>query len=283
MSEFIKEKVKVDINDDVGVKGPIDGRKYTLTHSDITGELFLTIGTKYDYSKITEMRDELLANLTQYELQVILHVDGNDGITESIVRDKIFRRELPLALKAVVYGDRLFFELNRSLYELPVSVKFESKFPEYNVIENWGIIGDYLVKADRFDNVSIKEEFYPPIFPKPIYNYKKHVQPIKNMINNEVVNHALIIMLEPYIRSEIYMVFGYNTQYCLKRAEILSSKIVNSYSPCTDEYEIIIGMKVGKVLPIYNNIIITFLINQDIVKIMSVKNPRNLEEATLEI
>ena len=32
-----------------------------LTHSDITGELFLTIAAKYDYDKITDMRDEVLA------------------------------------------------------------------------------------------------------------------------------------------------------------------------------------------------------------------------------
>lgn len=35
---------------------------YTLTHSDITAELFLTIGLKTAYNKINAMRDEVLAN-----------------------------------------------------------------------------------------------------------------------------------------------------------------------------------------------------------------------------
>jgi len=44
-----------------GETNPIIPRKYTLTHSDITRELFLTIAAKYDYDKITDMRDKVLS------------------------------------------------------------------------------------------------------------------------------------------------------------------------------------------------------------------------------
>ena len=43
---------------------PLEGRKYTLTHSDVTAELFLDIGYVYNYEVVNcEMRDEVLAKM----------------------------------------------------------------------------------------------------------------------------------------------------------------------------------------------------------------------------
>ena len=53
---------------------PIIGRKYTLTHSDITADLFLTIGLEYAYDEISEMRDEVLAEWQTYEGNPLLYV-----------------------------------------------------------------------------------------------------------------------------------------------------------------------------------------------------------------
>ncbi|MGE8081491.1 staygreen family protein [Peribacillus loiseleuriae] len=50
---------------------PVDGRKYTLTHSDVTGELFLSIGNHYDLPAINlKIRDEVLAKWTSKLLLV---------------------------------------------------------------------------------------------------------------------------------------------------------------------------------------------------------------------
>ncbi|MEW8972212.1 MAG: staygreen family protein, partial [Mesobacillus sp.] len=63
MSKFKPEKLKVTFIPPATAFVLIDGRKYTLTHSDITGELFLSIGNVYDYQAINyEMRDEVLAD-----------------------------------------------------------------------------------------------------------------------------------------------------------------------------------------------------------------------------
>jgi len=60
-------------------------RRYTLTHSDITGELFLTIGSEYDKKQVSGiytrlMRDEVLAELTSEGdspvFRVYCHVSG---------------------------------------------------------------------------------------------------------------------------------------------------------------------------------------------------------------
>lgn len=62
-----------------GETKPIIPRKYTLTHSDVTGELFLTIAARYDYDKINDMRDEVLAEWImvndEYALMVNVMVD----------------------------------------------------------------------------------------------------------------------------------------------------------------------------------------------------------------
>ena len=44
--------VSIKYKDGIGIYSGVDKRKYTLTHSDETGELFLTIGKKYDNESI---------------------------------------------------------------------------------------------------------------------------------------------------------------------------------------------------------------------------------------
>ena len=62
----------------------IQPRRYTLTHSDETGELFLVIGSDFAYEKFTTMRDEVAAEWMtnssgQYYFYVYIRVDGIDG------------------------------------------------------------------------------------------------------------------------------------------------------------------------------------------------------------
>ena len=48
MFELKKDRLNVIFKDNIGKSRPIMPRKYTLTHSDETAELFLSIGNKYD-------------------------------------------------------------------------------------------------------------------------------------------------------------------------------------------------------------------------------------------
>ena len=50
--EFTPDKLEITLIDPVTENGPVEGRKYTLTHSDETGMLFLDIGNVYNYSAI---------------------------------------------------------------------------------------------------------------------------------------------------------------------------------------------------------------------------------------
>jgi hypothetical protein len=136
---------------------PIIPRKYTLTHSDESGELFLTIAARYDYGKITDMRDEVLAEWTmvnnEYALLVNVMVDKENNPVMSAVRNSIFTKELPLALQAIRYGDREFFVRNSYLDKAPIYVKFNSVYPLFNRLELWGTPSDY---KRRFLNLTSK-------------------------------------------------------------------------------------------------------------------------------
>ncbi|WP_363323306.1 DUF3888 domain-containing protein [uncultured Clostridium sp.] len=75
--------------------------------------------------------------------------------------------------------------------------------------------------------------------------------------------------------SEIYTAFGKGTPYCLKKAEVIDAKTVHTYGPCSEEYEIVVGLKVGKKTSFYNNFIITFLISDNVIKVKNIKNVKS--------
>ena len=147
MSNLSPEKLSVDFREGVTSISPIIPRRYTLTHSDITAELFLTIGLIYDYDKISAIRDEVLGEWVKagdgFFFHVYLHVDGNLGPATTAIRNAVFRRELPLALEAIRYGDENFFSSHLELDYAPIIVYFNSMNPNFNRIENWGTFSDY--------------------------------------------------------------------------------------------------------------------------------------------
>jgi hypothetical protein len=149
MSKLNPEKLSVEFREGVTETEPVIPRRYTLTHSDITAELFLTIGLTFAYDKLNEMRDEVLGEWVDQEngifYYVYLYVDGNFGAEISAIRNMIFRRELPLALEAIRYGDGQFFESHPELDYVPIIVFFQSYIQPFDKIENWGTFSDYAI------------------------------------------------------------------------------------------------------------------------------------------
>ncbi|KAJ8444442.1 hypothetical protein Cgig2_005964 [Carnegiea gigantea] len=93
-------------------------------------------------------------------------------------RYHIFSKELPLVLKAVLYGDSAFFKEHPELMEAVVQVYFHSRSPKYNCIECWGPLKDaaqvpssafdvHLIKLDHFCiHSSLFSLFFYPYFQK---------------------------------------------------------------------------------------------------------------------
>ncbi len=85
MGHLNPKKLHVTYLSGVGPKAPIAWRHYTLTHSDITNDLYLTIGCDYNLKQISGwytrfMRDEILAEWKGSQdapsLHVYCHVSG---------------------------------------------------------------------------------------------------------------------------------------------------------------------------------------------------------------
>jgi hypothetical protein len=126
---------------------PIIGRKYTLTHSDITAELFLTVALEYAYDKVGPMRDEVLAEFKFAQcrdvFQLYCYVGDAHDYQIAHLRYHIFKKELPLALQAIRYGDAAFFECHPSLNHRPILVYFDSIYPNLNTVESFGTLTQY--------------------------------------------------------------------------------------------------------------------------------------------
>ena len=129
---------------------PMIPRRYTLTHSDTTAELFLTIGWHYAYDEISPMRDEVLIEWRKTNNEYFLYgrVQVDAGVvpqrTSSAIRYEIFKRELPLALEAIFYGDRIFFNCHPMLNYVPIEIYFSSIYPAFEGITFWGEPVNYL-------------------------------------------------------------------------------------------------------------------------------------------
>lgn len=149
MSMLNPDKLNVEFREGITTTEPIIDRHYTLTHSDVTADLFLTIGLRFSRDKINIMRDEVLGRWTKVggfyvcNVYVDLDVDGQFNQTVAAKRNDIFRRELPMALQAIKYGDKRLFIAHPELNISQVIVHFISIYPQFNKIENWGTFAKY--------------------------------------------------------------------------------------------------------------------------------------------
>jgi hypothetical protein len=157
MSTFRPEKLSVKFIGEADPEGPISPRKYTLTHSDSTGDLFLSVGADYDQDAISGiytriMRDEVLAELTEEQtgpkIHVYCHVSGGFVFGSASWRYAIFQRHMRQVLQAFRYGDQVFFDTNTHLDNAPVKVHFQSTINRYNLTEDWGYVSDYVLQEN---------------------------------------------------------------------------------------------------------------------------------------
>ncbi|WP_128894495.1 staygreen family protein [Longirhabdus pacifica] len=160
MSTFDPNKLSVTYFNGVTKDKPVFQRYYTLTHSDETGELFLDIGPTYRTEQIdAQMRDEVLGYWVMKKGCLFFHgyvyVSGGEFNKEvSKIRYDVFRRELPLALTAIRYGDQHLFDLYPQLDEATICMHFQSVYPEYHGVQCWGKFKDYNVLNHSARSVS---------------------------------------------------------------------------------------------------------------------------------
>nr|WP_065409936.1 staygreen family protein [Bacillus wudalianchiensis] len=151
MAMFDPQKLTVQLLSPATFMQPVEGRKYTLTHSDVTGELFLATGYVYNYKAVNwKMRDEVLAEWKKdregrLRLAGKAYVDGGEfGKEASGIRFNIFQKETGTAIKGIVYGDLQFYNHYPALLDAPIFIHYESAYPPYNKIFYYGTPRQYI-------------------------------------------------------------------------------------------------------------------------------------------
>lgn len=147
-------------------------RTYTLTHSDVTAKLTLAVSHTINraqlqgwYNKL--QRDEVVAEWKKVQdrmsLHVHCHISGGHFLLDLIagLRYYIFRKELPVVLKAFVHGDGNLFSRHPELEEATVWVYFHSNLPRFNRVDCWGPLRDAAAPAEDDDTAADAEEQMP--------------------------------------------------------------------------------------------------------------------------
>lgn len=130
---------------------PLIGRKYTITHSDTKGDVYIRISDRfyvevYDSLYTRIMRDEVLAEWkTGPELHIYLHVSGGLIVGTDSWREKIFRKHLSDVIEDIRYADDKLFRKYNYLDNCDVYVHFISHRDRFDRIERFGKLKEYRV------------------------------------------------------------------------------------------------------------------------------------------
>lgn len=153
MSHLNPGKLTVTFLEGTFTGNPISPRAYTLTHSDVTGHLYLSIGKVYHKSQVSGwytrlMRDEVLAEWQSsngFSFHVHCHVRGGFVFGSAKWRYSIFCYHMRVVLEAFRYGDGKLFEEHPDLDRARIWVHFHSNQDRYNLVEDWGQFSDYKI------------------------------------------------------------------------------------------------------------------------------------------
>lgn len=102
------------------------------------------------------MRDEVLAQWATKNGEYLFYgkvyvSNGEFDINMARIRYMIFKKELELALTAIMYGDRGFFCHYPWLIDAPIYIQFNSIYPEFNTVEYYGTPRRYLKSAANME------------------------------------------------------------------------------------------------------------------------------------
>ena len=151
MGQVDPQKLHIVFDENLNDNEALLPRKYTLTHSDATGDLYLTIGREYDKQAISGwynrlMRDEVLGEWLDEDrlaLHIHLHVSGGFTFGPSKWRESIFKQHLPLVLEAICLGDHTFLKKYKACLHAPIRVHFHAKQLIMDHVEVWGTVRDH--------------------------------------------------------------------------------------------------------------------------------------------
>ena len=133
-SKVDSSRTHITFLDGAGPTGPLVPRRYTLTHSDRTGHLFVSIGEDYDAGALASLqvrleRDEVLGEwiVEEGRPRLDLHMAAQGGLPvfgTGRMRVGIFRRYRELVLETLVAADAAQTAAHPELEGAPVVARF---------------------------------------------------------------------------------------------------------------------------------------------------------------
>ncbi len=244
MDKLDPNKLIIDFKKGISKDGPISPRNYTVTHSDNTGDILITVAKDYDKGHVTDKRDEVYGrwceNGKNYVLCLHLNVDGNERDKNKVAqRNRIFRDALPLAITAIRQGDLGLIKKHNKLDESDIFIKFNSRFDEFYKVEHWGKLKNYKYIEDDYDEYELKspEEGVLMEQTRSVILRKK-----KCKISME--EGIILNLLNPYIENQLCIIYGSNIRYCIEKCEIIDIDEIKSLDGCGKIYEVSLVVKI---------------------------------------
>lgn len=269
LNKLNQGKLRVDFKSGISQDGPIIPRKYTVTHSDETGEIVVTVAKHYDKSNISNKRDEVFArwfeNGKNYVLCLYLNVDGIERDKNKIViRNKIFREELPIAITAIRQGDLGLIKKHNNLDEADVFIKFNSRYEDFYKVENWGKLKNYKY-IDDYDEYEVDE-----VEEDKGLEERRNSLIRKRKCKITMQERIILNLLNPYIENRLCILYGNNIRYYIEKYEIVDIEEVKTLDGCEKIYEVFILAKI-KINSIIRNVSMEFIVKPNKVIIKKVK------------
>ncbi|MBE6183358.1 staygreen family protein [Heyndrickxia ginsengihumi] len=129
---------------------PLQGRKYTATYSDITGDIYVSVGNRFtinptNINSYDCLKAEWKTYLGEYALSctIDLHCEEHEK-TLARVKYLIYKKELPNLLAVMLESDKPFLHYYPLLLDAPIKVEMTSNFPEFRQILYMGTPRHYL-------------------------------------------------------------------------------------------------------------------------------------------
>jgi len=152
VSEWTSETFSVNIAPPATVFHPLEGRKYTLSQSEYTGNLFLSISNQFskitDNSNVSEiLQAEWITLMGEYALNGKISMNGSESdkrLTQ--VRCMIFQKELPELIRLLVLADNQFFNNYPLLLDAPIIIHFNTDISDFSGTFHLGTPRQYLLK-----------------------------------------------------------------------------------------------------------------------------------------
>ncbi|CZR99045.1 MULTISPECIES: staygreen family protein [unclassified Clostridioides] len=134
----------------VSATEPIRFRRYTVSYSENTNDIYLTIATYFDTLSLgTVSIDKVYGQWAWvvgdiYDLNLFVFV-GNYPYEIARNRYDAFVRVLPIAITSIINGDRLFLVSNSCLLNSKITVRFISSHPTLNRTVDYGSIRTFVL------------------------------------------------------------------------------------------------------------------------------------------